>query len=83
MEEGPVGDDELSEVTFGSITTDDGVVLIEVWADVVRDAGLGRGDLLAGGRYRVELITESEYPPEPLMTGSELSASPIPATRRP
>ena len=61
IEEGPVGDDDLSEVNFGSVTTDDGVVAVEVWADTVRAAGLTRDELVEGGRYRVELGAESEY----------------------
>lgn len=61
VEEGPVGDDDLSEVNFGSIETDAGPVLVEVWADVVRAGGLTREDLVAGGRYRVELVGRAEY----------------------
>lgn len=61
VEEGPVGDDDLSEVNFGSVETRDGLVLIEVWADVVRTAGLSRGELVAGGRYQVELSGSAEY----------------------
>ncbi len=55
VEEGPVGDDDLSELNFGAVDTSDGLVLVEVPAEVVRAAGLGRDELYSGGRYRVEL----------------------------
>jgi len=61
VEEGPVGDDDLSEVNFGSVETPEGPVLIEVWADVVRSAGLSRDELVAGGRNLVELSGTAEY----------------------
>ena len=48
-------------VDFGSVDTLDGPVLIEVWADVVRAAGLSRDELVAGGRYQVELSGPAEY----------------------
>jgi hypothetical protein len=61
VEEGPVGADDISEVSFGSIETPDGPVLIEIWADVVRASGLTRDELVAGGRFRVELTGPSEF----------------------
>jgi len=56
VEEGPVGDDDLSEISFGSIATDDGVVLIAVTADVARSSGVSRDELVAGGRFEVDLV---------------------------
>ncbi len=67
VEEGPVGDDDLSEINFGSIEVDDGFVLIEIAADVVRQSGLTRDELVAGGSYRVHLDQRSEFT-EPLAT---------------
>ncbi len=61
VEEGPVGADDISEVNFGSVETDTGPVLVEVWADVVRASGLTRDELVGGGRFRVELSGEAEY----------------------
>ncbi len=55
VEEGPVGSDELSEINFGSISTDEGQVLIELEAEIVRAAGLTRDDLLAGPRVSAAL----------------------------
>jgi hypothetical protein len=63
VEEGPVGTDDISEVNFGSLETPDGPILIEVWADVVRAAGLSRDELVGGGRFRVELDEPAEYSP--------------------
>jgi hypothetical protein len=56
VEEGPVGDDDLSEINFGSIATDDGVVLIAVPADVARSSGVTRDELVAGGPFEVDLV---------------------------
>ena len=61
VEEGPVGEDDVSEVNFGSIELDDGFVLIEIGAATVRAAGLTRDELVGGGRFQVELDGESEY----------------------
>ena len=60
VEEGPVGDDDLSEVNFGSVATPEGPVLIEVWADVVRASGLTRAELVSGDRFRIELSGPAE-----------------------
>ena len=61
VEEGPVGDDDLSEVNFGSIEVEAGFVLIEIAADVARESGLTREQLVAGGSYRVHLGEPSEF----------------------
>lgn len=61
VEEGPVGADEISEVNFGSVETDDGYVLIEVWADVVRSSGISREELVGGGTFSVRLDGPSEF----------------------
>ena len=61
VEEGPVGDDDLSEINFGSIEIDAGFVLIEIAADVVRRSGLTRDELVAGGSYRVHLDQRSAF----------------------
>ena len=65
VEEGPVGDDDLSEVNFGSVEIDTGFVLIEITADVVRQSGLTRDELVGGGSYRVHLDQRSQFT-EPL-----------------
>jgi hypothetical protein len=57
VEEGPVGDDDLSEINFGSVTDDDdGVVLVAIPADVARSSGVSREQLVAGGRYEIDLV---------------------------
>lgn len=55
VEEGPVGADDISEVNFGSVELDDGFVLIEIWADVVRASGVSRDELVGGGTFSVRL----------------------------
>lgn len=61
VEEGPVGDDEISEVNFGALAVDDGFVLVQISAATVRSAGLSHQELIGGGRFRVDLSGESEY----------------------
>ncbi len=56
VEEGPVGVDDLSEINFGSVNTDEGVVLVAVTAEVARTSGLTRTGLMAGGRFEVDLV---------------------------
>ncbi|MFW2334608.1 hypothetical protein [Ilumatobacter sp.] len=56
VEEGPVGDDDLSEINFGSVTTGEGVVLVAVPADVARASGVTRDELVSGGSYEVALV---------------------------
>jgi len=61
VEEGPVGDDDLSEINFGTLESDSGTYLIEIDAATVREAGLTRDDLYAGHRVRATLTGESAH----------------------
>ncbi len=44
VEEGSVGLDGISEVNFGELQTSKGSLLIEVWADVLRNSGARNND---------------------------------------
>ena len=74
VEEGPVGDDEISEVNSGSLAVEDGFVPVQISAATVRAAGLSHRELIGGGHLRVELSGESEYtdPRVPTYVVSEL-----------
>lgn len=74
VEEGPVGDDEISEVNFGSLAVDDGFVLVQISGATARAAGLSHQELVGGGRFRVGLSGESEFtdPRVPTYVVSEL-----------
>ena len=61
VEEGPVGADDISQINFGSVATDNGVVLVDIPADVVRAAGLSREQLVGGGTFVVRLNGPFEF----------------------
>lgn len=61
VEEGPVGGDGISEVNFGSVELDDGFVLVQVPAEVVRAARLSRDVLVSGREFRVEIAGEGSF----------------------
>ena len=60
VETGPVGDDDVSEVNFGSVETDRGFVLVEIPAEVIRTAGLTRDEFVGGGTFTLRLDSPSE-----------------------
>lgn len=77
VEEGPVGDDDLSEINFGSIETDGGWVAVAVSADVARAAGLSRDELSAGGRFRVRIERENPLSDSAIPTYDVVTIEPV------
>lgn len=61
VEEGPVGGDGISEINFGSVEVADGIVLVEISAEVVRAARVSRDVLVSGREFRVEIAGASEF----------------------
>ena len=55
VEEGPVGEDDISEINFGGLSVDGNTFMVSLAGDVVREAGIERNDLFGGATYRVTL----------------------------
>jgi hypothetical protein len=55
VEEGPVGEDDISEINFGELTVEGTTLLVSVSGDVVREGGRQRSDLFSESNYRVTL----------------------------
>ena len=55
VEEGPVGEDDISEINFGELTVEGTTLLVSLAGDVVRESGRQRSDLFGGTNYRVTL----------------------------
>lgn len=68
VEEGPVGDDDISEINFGNVEVEGGYVLVEIPGDVLRAAGLAWDDLQTPSRYELsvsgpgEVIADAQIP---------------------
>lgn len=64
VEEGSVGDSDISEFNFGTVqlegAVEGGYVLVEIPGDVVRAAGVSRDDLFRSLRYQVSLSGPSD-----------------------
>ena len=55
VEEGPVGEDDISELNFGELAVDGTTLLVSISGDVVRDSELEREELMSGAVCRITI----------------------------